>query len=80
MRIKIFSYYTGYQKQCPYKQRYIAGDAKRSTKPLSKILSSVFTAVKTVLQKYHDTCFFRSGVYQMWILKKLKRLNGDFKF
>ena len=33
----------------PYKQRYmITGAAKCSTKPLSEILTSIFTAVKTV--------------------------------
>jgi hypothetical protein len=38
----------------PYKQRYITAVAKCSAKPLSKILASIFTAVKTGLQKYHD--------------------------
>ena len=42
---------------CPYKQRNIAGDAKCSSKPLSKISTSISTAVKTGLQKYHDTSF-----------------------
>ena len=56
-------------QKCPYKQRYmITGAAKCSTKPLSEILTSIFTAVKTGLQKYHDTCFSRSGVNQIWIL------------
>jgi hypothetical protein len=55
--------------KCPYKQRYIAEAAKCSSKPLSKILASILTAVKTGFQKYHDTCFIRSGVNQMWILK-----------
>jgi hypothetical protein len=32
------------------------------------------------LQKNHDTCFSRSGINQIWILKKLKRLAGDFSF
>ena len=30
----------------PYKQRYIAGSAKCSTKPLSQILTRILTAVK----------------------------------
>ena len=36
----------------PYKQRYIAGSAKCSTKSLSLILTRILTAVKEGLQKY----------------------------
>ena len=61
--------------KCPYKQRYIAGAAKSSTN--SKILTSIFTAVKTGLQKYHDTCFSRSGGNQMWKLENsCRRLSS----
>ena len=68
--------YIGYQnyKWCPYKQGYMAGHARCSTKPLSKILISIFTAVKTGLQTYYTTCFSRGGVNQMWILKNSKGL------
>ena len=38
----------------PYKQRYIAGSAKCSTKPLSQILTRILTAVKEALQKYPE--------------------------
>jgi hypothetical protein len=44
-----------------HKQRYIAGAGKCSIKPLP-FLASIFTDVKTGLQKYHDICFSRSGV------------------
>jgi hypothetical protein len=47
---------------------------QRATKPLSNILPSILTAVKTGLQKYHDICFSRSGVNQMWILKNSQYL------
>ena len=57
--------------KCPYKQRYIAGAAKSSTN--SKILTSIFTAVKTGLHKYHDTCFSRSGGNQLWKLENFCR-------
>ena len=36
-----------------------------STKSLFKILTPIFTVVKTGLQKYNDTCFSRSGINQM---------------
>ena len=49
----------------PYKQRYIAGSAKCSTKPLSQILNRILTAVKEGLQKYCDTAYARSGVNQI---------------
>ena len=58
----------------PYKQKYIAGSAKCSTKPLSQILTQILTAVKEGLQKYCDTAYARSGVNQMWILKNSKEL------
>ena len=33
--------------KCPFKQRYIAGSAKCSTKPLSKLITFILSAVKT---------------------------------
>ena len=42
----------------PYKQRFIAGSAKCSTKPLSVLLTSILTEVKDGLQKYCETKFF----------------------
>ena len=60
--------------KCPYKQRYIAGSAKCSTKPVSKLLTSILTAVKEGLQSYCDTSYSRSGVNEMWILKNSKDL------
>ena len=60
------------------KHRYATGDAKCSAKPLSKISTFIFTAVKTGLQKYHDTCFGRSDVKSNMDIKKLKRIA--FKF
>jgi hypothetical protein len=55
--------------KCPFKQRYIAGSAKCSTKPLSKLLTCILSAVKNGLQSYCDTSYSRGGVNQMWILK-----------
>ena len=37
--------------QCPFKQRYIPGGAKYSAKPLSIILTSIFTAEKNWSQE-----------------------------
>ena len=45
-----------------YKQRFIAGSAKCTTKPLSKLLTSILTAFKEGLQSYHNTCYSRSGI------------------
>ena len=60
----------------PHKERYIAGSAKCTTKPLLKLLSSILTAVEVGLQSYHDTCYSRSGITSnsMWILKNSKDL------
>ena len=62
-----------------YKQRYIVGLAKYSTKPLSQILKLILTAVKEGFQKYCDTAYARSGVNQMWILKNSKELLENLK-
>jgi hypothetical protein len=58
--------------KCHFKQRYIDGSAKCSTKPLSKLLTCILSAVKTGLQSYCNTSYSRSGVNQMWILKNYK--------
>ena len=55
----------------PYKQCYIAGPANFSTKPLSKLLTSIPSAVNTGLQSYGDNSYSKGGVNQMWILEKL---------
>jgi hypothetical protein len=61
-------------QKCPFKQRYIAGSAKCSTKPLSKLLTCILSAINTELQSYCDTSYSRGGVNQMWILKNSKDL------
>ena len=52
--------------------------AKCSTKPLSKLLTCILSAVKTGLQSYSDTIYIasysRGGVNQMWILQNSKDL------
>ena len=63
----------------PYKQRYIAGSAQYSTKPLSQILTQILITVKEGLQKYCDTAYARSGVNQMWTLKNSKELLENLK-
>jgi mRNA deadenylase 3'-5' endonuclease subunit Ccr4 len=54
----------------PYKQRYIACSKKCSTKPFSILLTKLLTAVKERLQIYCAILYRRSGVNQMWILKR----------
>jgi hypothetical protein len=63
----------------PYKQRYIAGSSKCSTKPLSLLLTKLLTAIKKSLQRCCSTAYSRSGVYQMWILKNSKELLENLK-
>ena len=57
--------------KCSFKQRYIAGSAKCSTKPLSKLLTCMLSGVKT---GFCDTSYPRGGVNQIWILKNSKDL------
>ena len=60
--------------KCPYKQRYIAGSSKCSTKALSKTLTQILTVIKDGLQNYCENAYSHSGVNQMWILKNSKEL------
>ena len=53
----------------PYKQCYIAGSTKCSTKPFSKLLSCILSVVKAGFHSCCDTSYSRGGVNQMWILK-----------
>ena len=62
----------------PYKQRFIAGSSF-STKPLSKILTSILTAVKEGLKKYCDVIYSHSGINQIWILKNSKELLDNLQ-
>ena len=63
----------------PYKQRYIAGSATCSTKPLSQILTKLLTTVKEGIHKYCDIAYDHSGINQMWILKNSKELLQSLK-
>jgi hypothetical protein len=47
--------------------------------PLSLLLTNILTAVKEKLQTYCITTYARSGVNQMWILKKFKELLANLK-
>ena len=63
----------------PYKQRFIAGSAKCSTKGLSQLLTTLLTAVKDGLQSYCETTYSRNGINQMWILKNSKCLLENLR-
>ena len=63
----------------PYKQRFIAGSSRCSTKPLSKLLTSILTAVKEGLKKYCNSIYSHSGINQMWILKNSKELLDNLQ-
>ena len=45
-------YWTHKLHKCPYKQRFIVGSTRCTTKPLSQLLTSILTAIKTGLQRY----------------------------
>ena len=64
-----FMYWIPKLHKCPYKQRYIAGSSKCSTKPLSQYLTHILTTIKDGMQRYCENTYSRSGVNQMWILK-----------
>ncbi|KAK3097801.1 hypothetical protein FSP39_013307 [Pinctada imbricata] len=49
----------------PYKQRFIAGSSKCSTKSVSILLTKVLSEIKSGLQKYCSTVYSRSGINQI---------------
>ena len=57
--------------KCSYSQRYIAGSAKCSIKPLSKLITYSINGQHELLS-YWDTSYSRDGVNQIWILKNSK--------
>jgi hypothetical protein len=63
----------------PYKQRFIAGSKQCSTKLLSVLLTKILIAVKERILMYCANVYARSGVNQIWILKKLKELLESLK-
>ena len=74
-----FLYWLPKLHKSPYKQRYIAGSSRCSTKPLSKLLTKILSTVKSGLQNYCETAYARNGVNQMWILKNSKDLLDYLK-
>ena len=60
-------------------QRFIAGSSRCSTKPLSRLLTSILTTVKEGLKKYCNSIYSHSGVNQMWILKDSKELLDNLQ-
>jgi hypothetical protein len=75
----LYLYWISKLHKNPYKQRYIAGSSKCSTKPLSLLLTKLLTAIKELLQRYCSAAYSRSGVNQMWILKNFKELLENSK-
>ncbi|KAK3093830.1 hypothetical protein FSP39_020721 [Pinctada imbricata] len=63
----------------PYKQRFIAGSSKCSTKSVSILLTKILSEIKSGLQRYCSTVYCRSGINQMWILKNSKELLEHLK-
>ena len=63
----------------PYKQRFIAGSSSCSTKPMSKLLTSILTTVKEGLKKYCNSIYSHCGINQMWILKNSKELLDNLQ-
>ena len=53
----------------PYKQRFIAGSSRCTTKRLSQLLTTILSTIKGGLVRYCDKVYETSGVNQMWILK-----------
>jgi hypothetical protein len=50
--------------KCPFKQRYIAGSAKCSTKFLSNLLTCILSVVKTGLQRYCEVVWIGCGFWR----------------
>jgi hypothetical protein len=73
MKNRVFRHATGIRNYTNILS-YFAGSTNCSTKPHSKFLISILSAVKTGLQRYCDTSYSSGGVSQIWILKNSKDL------
>ena len=64
-----YLYWTYKLHKSPYKQRFITGSSKCTTKDLSYLLIKVLSTIKDGLVRYCNTQTSRNGVDNMWILK-----------
>ena len=64
-----YLYWTPKLHKSPYKDRFIAGSIKCTTKDLSCLLTKVLSTIKDGLVKYCNNKTSRNGVNNMWILK-----------
>ena len=63
----------------PFKQRFIAGSSKCTTKHLSQLLTVILSTIKNGLFRYCDKVYETSGLNQMWLLKYSKKLLVNLK-
>ena len=64
-----YLYWTPKLHKVPFKNHFIAGSSKCTTKDLSCLLTKVLTTVKDGLIRYNNTKASRNGVNSMWIVK-----------
>ena len=64
-----YLYWTPKLHKIPFKDRFISGSSKCTTKDLSCLLTKILTTVKDGLIKYNNTKTSRNGVNSMWIVK-----------
>ena len=64
-----YLYWTPKLHKIPFKDRFISGSSKCTTKDLSRLLTKVLTTVKEGLMKYNNTKTSCNGVNSMWIVK-----------
>ena len=70
----IIYHWTPKLHKSPVKHRFIAGSSKCTTKQLSRLLTKIFTVIKTGLEKYCSIKTSHTGVNNMWILKNSTNL------
>ena len=64
-----YFYWTPKLHKIPFKDRFISGSSKCTTKDLSCLLTKVLTTVEDGLIKYNNTKISCNGVNSMWIVK-----------
>ena len=64
-----YLYWTPNLHKIPFKDRFISGSSKCTTKDLSCLLTKVLTTIKDGLIKYNNTKTSRNGVNSTWIVK-----------
>ena len=74
-----YLYWTPRLHKAPFKQCFVTGSSKSTTKELSCLLTKILTTIKHGLSRYCNTKMSHNGVNNMWILKNSTSLLSSLE-